>query len=258
MDIEKSFVTTSYNTGERLKKCLNSLLPYLKDNDEMVLIDNFSNLETQNSICWASDNFKNFQARLIKSNRGKGFDFGCRVSRGRFIIVFGSDVIFRREFFDLVDKWLGTEESKTKALLGYCFWIFPRDLYFSFGGFPHSNTSEDMRSLEVLNSMDRIMYYPKHLGDNWSQPGNPDGRFEKKRKKIFWRQFIGWKDLIRMQRSKNYKSWLVKAFKFSRGNKKFYLIWAPLITMLYSYRLFRKKWKPVNLKKIEWYPNGGD
>lgn len=248
--IKRSFCTTSFNTGTRLAAFLQSILPHLNDDDELILVDNHSNKETREIYHRYLEFFPNkFHVYPIKSNRGKGFDYAHRIATGDHLISVGSDVIFTDKLWTMLDKWFKERDSRSKVLFGVCCYVFPKEVYYAIGGYRHVNATEDTHLYNLLSRLDLVRFCEQEVGNNWTMKQH-EARFVKGKGKILWRILMAEKDHIRMNDCMDLKDRLLKAKRFTNNGKTFYFFWIPLISCLSLYRLFTKKREFI--RKEEW------
>ncbi len=84
-----SIVIVTYNSREWITKCLNTVLPTITENDEIIIVDNASMDETIKAIP------KLKQLKVIASNENLGYapaaNVGIRASKGEFITLLNPD-----------------------------------------------------------------------------------------------------------------------------------------------------------------------
>lgn len=96
-EIELSVVIATWNSRKQTEECIQSIinLPEYSNNIEIILIDNASNDGTAESV-----NKKYPQVRLIVNNENTGYAPACnqgiKVSRGKYILLLGSDTILKQ------------------------------------------------------------------------------------------------------------------------------------------------------------------
>jgi len=249
--IKRSFCTTSYNTGERLIYFLNSIVPYMTKEDELICIDNKSDKKTREIYEEYLKLYsgKNLWVLFHSCNRGEGFDVAHRLATGKYLITLGSDVIYNRNFWKVVNLWTKRQESKELVLTMHGSWIFPNWLYLAEGGYKHVNGSEDTNFRNRLAKKGLWRYCPIVIGENTDPSINPEKRYVKSKLAILWRTVLAEKDHIRMVDTMDLKDRLKKAEGFSSSRFNFYAFWFPLLSCLSLYRIFKTK------QEIEFLPD---
>lgn len=249
----RSFCTTSYNTGERLAYFLGSIVPYMKKDDELICVDNNSDKKTREIYEQFLELYpnKNIWVLFHKCNRGEGFDLAHRLATGKYLITLGSDVIYNRNFWKIVNLWTNRKESEEVVLTMRGSWIFPYWLYLAEGGYKHVNGSEDTNFRNRLIPKGLWTYCPAVIGENTNPSSNPEKRYEKTKLKILWRTILAEKDHIRMVDTMDLKDRLQKAKSFSSNSLNFYIFWFPLLSCLSMYRLFKGKQELPDLSQFE-------
>ncbi|MFA7360678.1 MAG: glycosyltransferase family 2 protein [Candidatus Kapaibacterium sp.] len=95
-EIVLSVVIATWNTKKQTEECIQSIisLPEYSDNTEIILIDNASNDGTAESV---KEKFP--QVKLIINDENTGYAPACNkgisVSRGKYILLLGSDTILK-------------------------------------------------------------------------------------------------------------------------------------------------------------------
>ena len=93
---ESSIIVLNYNTGEILKKCVESILKTTKNLSvprcELILIDNASSDESIKSIK-GTKSIKGIKTIQNSQNLGfsKGFNQGIRIARGKYVLLLNPD-----------------------------------------------------------------------------------------------------------------------------------------------------------------------
>ena len=95
-----SLIIPVYNSEKYIIKCLNSIIPYMNDNTELIIIDDCSKDDSLKLInnCITKSKNKNITLLKNKSNIGAGLsrNEGLKIAAGKYIGFIDSD--------DYVDK----------------------------------------------------------------------------------------------------------------------------------------------------------
>ena len=92
-DPRVSVITLTWNHLDYTKKCVNSLIPLLKENDEWILIDNNSTDGTQKYLEALQLPCKKI-LHLSETNIGisQGYNIGLKKSKGKFVLIWDNDL----------------------------------------------------------------------------------------------------------------------------------------------------------------------
>lgn len=247
--IKKSYCTTSYNTGKRLDDFLLSIVPNLKEDEELICIDNFSNEETDKNYQKYIENYpdKNIKIYSYKCNRGKGRDIASNYCRGEYIIQLDSDTIYLPVLFKVIDEWIKLDISKTNILFcSYC-WVFPSNVYFKIGGYPNTNSSEDIYMYNLATRRGILRYCDIKVGENMFAVKHLESRFTNNFFHMIWRMILNYKDNIRIDDCKDYMDRIRDAKEFTNGKITFYLFWIPFLSVLSIYGINIQKTQRINI-----------
>jgi glycosyltransferase involved in cell wall biosynthesis len=184
-----SICTTNYNCAGSLRQHLDSVFRELGGLDfEYVLIDNFSTDGSWPILQDRSDRFSTLRVEQIHCTIGEGRQLAFVRSRGDYIMVVDTDVVYSnllRRFTDAYfeDFW----QFSVQAI--FC-GIFPRQQWLAIGGRRSLNTNEDVDMWMRLRNLGSIRWYPLALGQHFKEPwaeGSADFRSDRypKREKLF-------------------------------------------------------------------------
>ncbi|MDG6994396.1 MAG: glycosyltransferase family 2 protein [Nitrososphaerota archaeon] len=136
-----SLCITNYNTIETIERSINSLASQLKDQSEIVVVDNFSN-DGSLKILRRFQYEGKIKLVLQKCNRGHGRQLAFEHSSGEYIIdQLDLDDIYSQCFLDLVRLYHRKFEGN--LLLCHGFLIAPRTLLNELGGWRDLQWGED-------------------------------------------------------------------------------------------------------------------
>ena len=120
MPTKLSIIILSYNTRERLKKCLESLRR-MKSGEgkvEIIVVDNGSSDGTEERF-WAGK--QNLKIKLIKNRENLGFakgnNIGIKQATGKYILLLNSDTLVNE---NTISKMLAFMEKNPKAGVATC------------------------------------------------------------------------------------------------------------------------------------------
>ncbi len=132
-----SVIIVNLNTGNVLKKCVESVITYEADKNtiEIIIIDQNSTDNSKEIIKSLSDKYE--FVKYIFNDTLKGFshsnNLGFDISSGEYIVIMNPDIIFTREVFErLINKFV--ENSNIGAL---CTLLIGDDGKFQGGYFRH-------------------------------------------------------------------------------------------------------------------------
>lgn len=93
-DTRVSIVIVTWNSQAVISECLNSLLMYIEDNDEIIVVDNASSDSTRQMVSSVDSK----QVRLIALDENLGFGCGNNVgvqqAKGHFVALINPDIVF--------------------------------------------------------------------------------------------------------------------------------------------------------------------
>ena len=103
-----SLIIPVYNSEKYIIKCLNSIIPYMNDNTELIIIDDCSkddSLKLINNYITKSKN-KNIALLKNKSNIGAGLsrNEGLKIATGKYIGFIDSDDYVDKNYFNIMLK----------------------------------------------------------------------------------------------------------------------------------------------------------
>ena len=103
-----SLIIPVYNSEKYIIKCLNSIIPYMNDNTELIIIDDCSkddSLKLLNNYITKSKN-KNITLLKNKSNIGAGLsrNEGLKIATGKYIGFIDSDDYVDKNYFNIMLK----------------------------------------------------------------------------------------------------------------------------------------------------------
>ena len=103
-----SLIIPVYNSEKYIIKCLNSIIPYMNDNTELIIIDDCSkddSLKLINNYITKSKN-KNIALLKNKSNIGAGLsrNKGLKIATGKYIGFIDSDDYVDKNYFNIMLK----------------------------------------------------------------------------------------------------------------------------------------------------------
>jgi len=163
-----SICTTNYNCAHALSEHLASVYRALQAIDfEYIVVDNRSrdhSVQTLND--WAS-NHPNMTVMSRRCTMGEGRQLAFARSRGQFVAVLDTDVIYWDILRRFIDRYLdGYSRYSVQAL--YC-GIFPREHWLRVGGRRSLNTNEDVDMWIRLWRLGVMKWYPIPLGQNMKE-----------------------------------------------------------------------------------------
>ncbi len=107
-----SVVVLAFNSAAKIGHCLQSVIPTLRDNDELIVVDNGSADGTVEIATSALA--ETARGTLIENGRNLGFSAGCnaglRVSRGATVILLNPDTTVRAGWLEGLERRLANRE----------------------------------------------------------------------------------------------------------------------------------------------------
>lgn len=247
MKINRSFCMTSYNAEPKIFNCLESIIPYIKDDDEFICIDNFSKDDTWKILNLFKRIYPNKNINLYQyhCNRGKGRQLGYEKAKGKYFIFIDADTIYRNLFWKVLDMW----ENNDLSL--YCFlslneaWHIPINLINRLGGFPSLSANDDVWLFYKTVELDAFRWCPVSIGINWLQE-DKEKRFTKNVFELIWRNMMNQRDKFLTDPQIHLISYIKQYRKLIKRNSTFYLFWIPMFILFSCYKPFIHLPKPVN------------
>ena len=93
-DTRASIIIVTWNSQAVITECINSLLKYIKGNDEIIVVDNASS----DSTCQMVSSIDSKQVSLIALDENLGFgcgnNIGVQQAKGRFVVLVNPDIVF--------------------------------------------------------------------------------------------------------------------------------------------------------------------
>ncbi|MBI5045178.1 MAG: glycosyltransferase family 2 protein [Candidatus Levybacteria bacterium] len=127
-----SIIILSYNRSDLLKECLSSIYNNVKNNFEVIVVDNAS---SDDSIEVVKKNFK--KVKLIQNNENAGFAKGCNIgaknATGEYLLFLNSDAELENDPLPALLKTF--DENKDAGIVGGLLLNHDNTLQRSFGNF---------------------------------------------------------------------------------------------------------------------------
>lgn len=187
-----SICTTNYNCAHALEQHLVSVFRILsREEFEYIIVDNKSkdgSLEILRKWDKEHDNMKVLSKRCTM---GRGRQISFEHSRGDFIMVIDTDVVYYPALRDFINICT-TRYSNFAVQALYC-GIFPRQIWQTIGGRRDLNTHEDLDMWMRIWKMSKMRWYPVFMGENlkeesaiasWDYLSSRYKKFEKIRRLI--------------------------------------------------------------------------
>lgn len=245
MNIKRSFCMTSYNSINRIYVCLKNICDNMKDDEELVIVDNYSSDGTWDVI--KHNTFLYPDKRIVvmqkHCNRGVGWQTAVNLSIGNHVILVASDCYYNDYFWEMLSCWENHFLYDFRVLYANETWDYPRCILDDIGGFPNTNGSEDAYHWGLLFDRNQILWCPVCVGENYKPVDDPEWRYTKSFFRMLWRVFICHKDAFRYDRALSFKIKLDEAKSWTKNRFRFFCFWLPLISVTSVYHW--GKGKPI-------------
>lgn len=114
-----SVITPVYNRADLTQKFVSKLIPMLRSEDELVIVDNASGDNTLEILAQIRKVYKTDKLTIISNNRNYGFgtanNIGANISRGEILAFISNDVEILDNFIPGVEQYLA---ERSRTLLG--------------------------------------------------------------------------------------------------------------------------------------------
>ncbi|GEM_PF-504767 len=252
--VKYSICTTTYNIRSKIKKSLDSILPYIDEKDwEVVIVDSKSTDGTVDILNKYKKIYKNFKVIEKKCKRGLGRQIAYKNSKGKYIIAVDLDTVYYPTWFSFIEIYENIPNHEKFALHAPYLGIYPRQLVEKVGGWRNLQWGEDFDLWYRLLRINAFKWTPVVLGQNWILE-------EKERRqtnnilKIIFRKLISEKDRF-IARSEYSLKDRIDEIKGWSSKPNLYLFWMPLTFVAYVISLpFREKRDPKDVCRM-WYRN---
>ena len=163
--VKFSICTTNYNCAHALEEHLSSVFDALRNIPfEYLVVDNKSKDGSERILRHWESAHSNMHVWVRRCTMGRGRQIAFERSRGEYIIVLDTDVVYSPALADFLTRYLTrTPELAVQAL--YC-GVFPRALWSEAGGRRSLNTHEDLDMWVRASRTGRMRWYPFPLGRN--------------------------------------------------------------------------------------------
>lgn len=164
-----SICTTNYNCANVLPRHLASVYRTLEGiGFEYIVVDNRSKDGSLPILSdWAMQQ-PNMSVSSRRCTMGEGRQIAFSHSRGQFIMVLDTDVIYSSRLRVFLERYLQRHSDVSVQAL-YC-GIFPRDHWTRVGGRRSLNTNEDVDMWIRLLRLGKMKWYPLSMGENLKEP----------------------------------------------------------------------------------------
>ncbi len=111
-----SIIILNWNGKKITEECINSLMPQINKNFEIIVVDNGS---TDGSLKYLGKKFPNIKLIQNKENLGysEGNNIGVKNSKGKFILILNNDVIVDKNF--LKEIWKNKNKANILGVKNY-------------------------------------------------------------------------------------------------------------------------------------------
>lgn len=174
--MELSICTTNYNCAHALPRHLESVFRELQGIEfEYIVVDNKSGDSSLRILQKWGKTHPNTIVLSRRCTMGEGRQIAFRHSKGRYILVLDTDVVYSSLLRPFVDRYLsGYSQFSVQAIQAGA---FPRDQWIHVGGRRSLNTNEDADMWLRIETLGSMRWYPVSLGENLKDP-SAWGRFD--------------------------------------------------------------------------------
>ena len=116
MKIKLSIIILNWNGKKMTEECLNSLIPQINNNFEIIVVDNAS---TDGSVKYLKQKFS--KIKIIESRENAGYaggnNLGVKNAKGEYILILNNDIIVDKNF--LQEIWKNKDKADILGVKNY-------------------------------------------------------------------------------------------------------------------------------------------
>lgn len=175
-DMDISICTTNYNCAHALRLHLESVFMALQGLEfEYIVVDNKSRDRSWEILADWRATHPNFHLLSKRCTMGEGRQIAFLKSRGPWILVLDTDVVYDSILREFVNRCLA--DNFPFAIQALFCGMFPRRVWSAVGGRRSLNTNEDVDMWVRLLQVGMIKWYATPFGTNLKEP-NASGSYD--------------------------------------------------------------------------------